>query len=524
MSCSAHFSFLAPIFNGISLPDEGVISGYAAIIHGLELPIPLPIPFTVVSLKTVRVQNDNFTYLPKSYKVDDSLEYTEIQALYKHLVFALKYEGVNLLVFSALVKHYSEEELIQLVSIEPTGQYSRRIWFLIEWLLGSELTGISSISKKSYVDVIDTQLQYGVKGIRSPRQMVNNNLPGTVDFCPLVRKTTILEHHIQENLSARNKIYLKGIRKSILQRAASFLLLKDSKASFTIEGESPKSKRTARWGQAIGQAGMKDLSHEEFERLQQLVIENPRFIDMGYRKKGGFIGERDQDTFSPIPDHISAKHEDIPILITGLLETNRKLLDDEIDAVLAATIIAFGFVNIHPFVDGNGRIHRYLVHHILAKKSFSQQGIIFPVSASILDHIGDYQKVLERYSIPLLDFIEWKETPDHNVEVIGETIDYYRYFDATAHAEFLYGCVKDTIENIIPQEVDYLTKYEEFKYYIDNTYEMPDDMVSLLVRFLEQNNGKFSKRAKGKEFSMLTEKEIEDIQSRYNLIFTPVKK
>src|SRR5690606_25427169 len=108
--------------------------------HGLELPIPLPIPFTAVSLKTVRVQNDNFTYLPKSYKVDDSLEYTEIQALYKHLVFALKYEGVNLLVFSALVKHYSEEELIQLVSIEPTGQYSRRIWFLIEWLLGSELT------------------------------------------------------------------------------------------------------------------------------------------------------------------------------------------------------------------------------------------------------------------------------------------------------------------------------------------------------------------------------------------------
>ena len=31
MPFSAHFSFLAPVFNGISLPDEGVISGYAAI-------------------------------------------------------------------------------------------------------------------------------------------------------------------------------------------------------------------------------------------------------------------------------------------------------------------------------------------------------------------------------------------------------------------------------------------------------------------------------------------------------------
>lgn len=350
--------------------------------------------------------------------------------------------------------------------------------------------------------------------------MVRNNLPGTVNFCPLIRKTNLLEQFIEENLSAENRTYLKGIRKNILQRTAAFLLLKDSKASFTIEGESPKSKRAARWGQAIGQAGIKELSHEELVRLQQLVIENARFIDMGYRKKGGFIGERDNDTFSPIPDHISARHEDLPTLMTGLLETNRKLLYDEIDAVLAATIVAFGFVHIHPFVDGNGRLHRYLIHHILAKKNFSEQGLIFPVSASILNHIGNYQKVLEHYSAPLLDFIEWKETNDHNVEVINETIDYYRYYDATIQAEFLYGCVKDTIENIIPQEVDYLTKYEEFKYYVDNTYEMPDDMVSLLVRFLEQNNGRLSIRAKGKEFSQLTEEEVEDIQSQYSLIFS----
>lgn len=523
MANSAHFSFIAPVFNGVSLPDKGIISGYAAIVHRLQLKIPLPIPFFAVSLKTVRIENDNYNYLPKSYEVDDSSDFSEIEALYKHLVFALKYEGVNLLVFKALTKHYSEKELIELVSIEPTGQYSRRIWFLVEWLLGNQLKGVSDLSKKSYVDVIDIKLQYGIKGIRSSRHLVNNNLPGTVNFCPLIRRTKILEGYIQNNLAILNKTYLKGVGKSILQRAATFLLLKDSKASFTIEGESPKSKRAARWGQAIGQAGFKDLSHDEFERLQQLVIENARFIDMGYRKKGGFIGERDKDTFSPIPDHISAKHGDILELMTGLIETNFKLLNDEIDAVLAATIIAFGFVNIHPFVDGNGRIHRYLIHHVLAKKQFSDQGIIFPVSASILNHIGDYQKVLEGYSIPLLDFIDWKETNDHNVEVINETIDYYRYFDATTHAEFLYSCVKDTIENIIPQEVDYLIKFEEFKFYIDNTYEMPDDMVSLLVHFMEQNKGKLSKRAKEKEFSKLTEVEIEDIQLQYDLIFTSTK-
>jgi hypothetical protein len=126
---------------------------------------------------------------------------------------------------------------------------------------------------------------------------------------------------------------------------------------------------------------------------------------------------------------------------------------------------------------------------------------------------------LEQYSHPLLDYIEWKETKDHNIEVLNETIDYYRYFDATLQAEFLYDCVIDTIQNIIPAEVLYLAQYDEFKRFIDDEFEMPDKMVALLVRFLEQNNGILSKRAREKEFNLLTEIEINQIEKRYIEIF-----
>ena len=222
--------------------------------------------------------------------------------------------------------------------------------------------------------------------------------------------------------------------------------MKDSKASFTIEGESPKSKRTARWGTAIGQSGLLDLTKDELNRLQQLVIENSRFIQMGFRTQGGFVGEHDRETGEPIPDHISARHEDLDELMDGLIATNNLLINSEINPVLAAAIVAFGFVFIHPFEDGNGRIHRYLIHHLLAKKRFSDQGIIFPISSSILDHIDDYRLVLESYSKPLLDFIEWNETKNHNVYVTNNTLDYYRFFDATKQAEFLFDCVNDTIK------------------------------------------------------------------------------
>ena len=519
MNHSPHFSCNAPIILGISKPCPGWTVGYTAIIEKLNLTIPTPLIKTMIAEKNQRLENEVWKVLPYNYLPVDNENITMVQALYNHLVFALKYEGVNLIIFSKLTEILSKDEILSLVNIKPLGQYSRRIWFLLEWVTGGKIEGKNDITKKSYVTVIDEKLQYAVKGVKSTRHLIMNNLPGTNKFCALIFKTKLLEHHVAKNYIAENKKQIAGVRKDIIQRASSFLLLKDSKASFTIEGESPKSKRAARWGVAIGQAGLNELSEEELIRLQQLVIENSRFIHMGFRENGGFVGEHDRITGEPIPDHISARHEDLSNLIDGLIESNHLLINDEFNAVLAASIIAFGFVFIHPFEDGNGRIHRYLIHHMLARKNFSDQGIIFPISASILDHINDYRKVLESYSKPLLDFIEWTETKNHNVEVTNQTKDYYRFFDATKQAEFLYDCVKDTIENIVPKEITYLTNYDVFKTFLEEDFEMPDKLISILVRFLEQNNGVLSNRAKEKEFNMLSLEEVKKIENMFTSIF-----
>ena len=129
--------------------------------------------------------------------------------------------------------------------------------------------------------------------------------------------------------------YLQSIHKDIMQRASAFLLLKDSKASFTIEGETPKGKRTARWANAIGQAGLNNLSIEELLRLQQLVIENSRFVEMGLRKEGGFVGSHDRISGEPIPDHISARWQDLESLLNGLIAGSDLLLKSNFDSVLS---------------------------------------------------------------------------------------------------------------------------------------------------------------------------------------------
>jgi len=505
------FSLKTSVFHGYKAPEEGILVGYGAVIEALDLAMPLPNRLALISPKKRQYTTEHWQVLTSRHEPEDTL--------YKQLVFALRYEGINLLFFKKLFKKLSEEDSTALVQIEPQGQYSRKMWFLYEWLLGKALA-IPDLDKGNFVSLIDEELQFASPiPINSSRHRIKNNLPGTIDFCPLIFKTDKLKNYIGENLSNKKNSYLNAIRKDVLQRASSFLLLKDSKASFTIEGENPSINRAARWGKAIGQAGSKPLDKEELLRLQQIVIENSRFFKMGFREEGGFVGEHDRTTLEPMPEHISAKSEDIDKLMDGLIATYKKMEESGFNAVLAAAEIAFGFVFIHPYVDGNGRIHRYLIHHILAKMQFAQQGIIFPVSASILNHLDDYRIVLESYSHPLLDFIEWKPTKNHNVEVLNETIDFYSYFDATKQAEFLYDCVNDTIENVIPDEVDYLQKYDEMKRYLDDVFEMPDKDVALLIRFLEQNNGKLSKRAIEKEFTVLTEAEVKEIEEHYQAYF-----
>lgn len=502
---SVNISIEASVFQGKVSPEEGKVVGYVALINSFELEMPFPNQFALISKKNKRYSTSDWQIFTPVYQPEESV--------YKHLQFAIKYEGINLLFFKKLFQKVDTQEVVKWIENEPSSDYTRKIWFLYEFLMERVLPVNDADVKIKYTLLVNEKQQFAISySTKSSRHRIINNLPGTVNFCPLIFKTPKLEQYINANIANQQNSFLKGIRKDILQRASAFLLLKDSKASFIIEGESPKSKRAARWGQAIGQAGMRDLSKEELLRLQQLVIENPRFLEMGYRQKGGFVGEYDRTTGEPIPDHISAKWQDLEILMKGFLETDELLLKSDMDAIISAAAIAFGFVFIHPLEDGNGRLHRYLIHHVLSKKKFSQQGIIFPVSAAILDKIDDYRTVLEAYSLPLLDFIQWKETKDHNIEVLNDTIDFYRYFDATKQAEFLCDCVNETIHHIIPKEVEYLTQYDTFKKAMEDEYEMPDKMIANLTRFLEQNGGTLSKRAREKEFEKLTNKEVEAIE------------
>jgi hypothetical protein len=194
--------------------------------------------------------------------------------------------------------------------------------------------------------------------------------------------------------------------------------------------------------------------------------------------------------------------------MTGLLEANDRMRDDGVDPVLKAAATAFGFVYVHPFQDGNGRMHRCLIHHVLADRKFTPPGMVFPVSSVMLDRIDDYRSTLQAHSGPLMPFIEWRPTLERNVEVLNETADLYRYFDCTGAAEFLYACVRRTVQEDLPREIDYLRGHDEAMRRIMDTVEMPDRVAENLVMFIRQNNGTLSKKRRESEFKKLSDDEV----------------
>ncbi len=434
--------FCQPVeeFQGSPLPEAAILAGYSALIDRYDLQIPLPPYLAGIGMRRNPVSSDSWQLITNRQNVPEDLG--------GHLDFALKHEGVNLSVLSALFRVLPKKELEDWISATLGGAITRRIWFLYEWLTG-ELLDVPPVPKVRAILVIDRSKQFGLDGgDRSARHSVIDNLPGTREFCPLVRRTQKLEAFEAQHFDQRAREVIGKTHPDVVARAAAFLLLKDSKSSFFIESERPTAKVAARWAQAISEAGSRPLTAQEFIRLQRIVIADQQFVILGLRKRGGFIGDHDRQTREPLPEHIDARWEDLDSLMRGLEAYADRAKANKVDAVTTAAALAFGFVYIHPFEDGNGRIHRWLFHHVLSAAGYNPPGVVFPISSTIYNRIDEYKRVLEFYSRPLLEFIDWRPTEYGNVEVLNDTADYYRYFDQHGMQNFCMSACSKPLNTI----------------------------------------------------------------------------
>jgi len=424
-----------------------------------------------------------------------------------HIEFALKYDGVNLGVLSALFDVVPEEEVTGWIESTPTGKYARKAWFLFEFLTGKRLP-VPDLTKGNYIDILEPDLYYTtVPGRRIQRQRVIDNLLGVKSFCPIIRRTDKLASLEGIDLTKRCEDVVNAYPPDLLRRALSYLYSKETKSSFEIEHIKPSASRSEKF---IGLLEMAE--HRDFcEKTQLIDVQNrivdPRFRDTDYRKSQNYIGQT-VSYQKQIVHYVCPKPEEVDDLMDGLIRSHQIMKEGAVPAVIHAAAISYGFVFIHPFEDGNGRIHRFLIHNILSLRGSIPKGLMFPVSAAMLKNQALYDHSLEAFSNLLMRLVEYDLDDEGRMTVSGETGRVYRYIDMTCQSEALYDFIMLTIEHELVEELDFLAGYDKTKKAIQEIVDMPDRLIDLFIQVCLQNNGRLSAKKRESHFSFLSDDEL----------------
>lgn len=239
MNENRHSGIPQHAFQDQVLPPETNLVGWAALVHELDAQAPLRLP-ACVSSRHVRgsVKNE------AGWRVFDK-RYMPEQTIQGQLTFALRREDIDLLVLKRILEKFEPSVIETWVRSEPKGSSARRAWFFYETLTGRRLN-LEDASGVTAVNALDSKRYFTAKGVLSKRHRVNDNLLGTKRFIPLIRRTEALERYLAANIAEKAHQVVGRVGAHLIARAASFLLLADSRASFEIEGERAPRNRLER--------------------------------------------------------------------------------------------------------------------------------------------------------------------------------------------------------------------------------------------------------------------------------------
>ena len=479
------------------------LAGYAALIERYDLDVIPNWHRSLVTTSGIHRIDSSGGVIEEVY----SPKYWPGDTLGDHLEFALKYDGTNLTILARLFQEVTEEDFLEYARSKPTGKYSRRLWFLYEFLTGKRLP-LDDVKRGNYIDLLEPTEYYTANPARQVRrQRINDNLPGDSRFCPTIRRTDTLYHYETADLPKRCRKVVSAYSSELLKRALGYLYSKETKSSFEIENITPTSTRTERFVALLQLGEQEDFCKKtELIELQNRIVD-PRFQDSDYRLIQNYVGETVAWQKEKI--HFACpKPEDLADLMEGLTAAHNRMESGGVSAVIHAAVIAYGFVFLHPFEDGNGRIHRFLIHNILARRGFTPKGVMFPISATMLKNPSDYDDSLEAFSRKLMPLVEYSLYEDGCMTVHNDTARWYRYIDMTPQAEALFRFIDQTIDTELARELAFLANYDKTKKAIQEIVDMPDRKIDLFIRFCLQNNSRRSSRKRTSHFDFLSGKEI----------------
>lgn len=413
----------------------------------------------------------------------------------EHLLFALKHEGTDLDVMSALFDQMGAQPLIDALNKTPSGGYIRKACHAFENLTGQTLEGASGQGVP--VALFDPQ-QYLVSNepVRDNKWSVDFNGLGTWDMCPTVRRTQAIEEGLGSTLFERAHELFRNIDPGMIDRALAWAYLNETKSSFAIEREPVTENKAQAFITLLQQAWDNGaLSEDRLVELQHVAVVNPLLQDFQYRATQNHL-HRGPPGATGVT-YVPPLDRDVPKLMDGVLAmANQK---NATHPLIQATLASFGFVYVHPFMDGNGRLSRFLIHHVLARSGVLPDKTILPISAAMKRNELEYLHALESFSKPARRFwdVAWIGESDYNFRFKGHP-SMYKYWDGTKQAEFMFRMANQSLDKDLVEEVDFLHKFDDVYRQVDAEIDILGKDLATLIRGCHHEGGKVSKNLRKK--------------------------
>ncbi len=456
--------------------------GYAHLIAQLGLHVrPLRRPASTSTAVNRRIEAEDKVLFPSGVALDDTP--------LGHLEFALRHEGVNLEVIDAAFEHIAPAQLVERLRQTPNGEYIRRACFLWEWLSGDNLdAGVTPTG--NYVELFPADDYVTAdKPTRNAKFKVLDNALGNADFCPVVSRSAVPDSpSLTDLLAEARQTMATAENGDLYERALHYLYLSETRGSFDIEHESPSADKQERFVELLRHAGEATQVDENWlVNLQNAIVRDVYSLEASYRTRQNWLEDATGRVtfFPPPPDNLRR--------IMAGWEAFMNDQDRCADPLIKAACAAFGLVYLHPFMDGNGRLHRFLIHHVLARSGLLENGILIPVSAVILKHIPDYHAVLTGFSNPVTRLWDYRRGDIEPIVLRTPGARPYQYFNADREVTFLHEMLRRAVREEIPAELAWLKGYDTAFAQLNAELNLPQKDLSTLIRMARSNGGKLSR-------------------------------
>jgi hypothetical protein len=457
--------------------------GYEFLRTSLDLKAPEILKPARIGLVARIVDNGNHLAIPQGVAPADDGPLT-------HLLFALKHEEINLCVIAQAVKHIPADHLLAELKIAPNGQYIRCASYLWEQYRQERLPYDRSVGG-TVIDLFDPKKYVTGLRVRNARWRVSFNGLGSPQFCATVRRTEAISKGLEAQILERSKEFVASLDADMMDRALTWAYLHETKDSFAIEREVPTEDKARTFVKLLRQAhDERSVTEDYLVELQSSTVANPFDRAVQFRVDqnwlaNGMRGAAGVTYVPPPPDALA------PLMDEWMAMANS--LPGHVDPIVSASVISFSFVYLHPFMDGNGRLSRFMFHKALCASGALDKGLLLPVSAAIKRNEAEYLKTLQVFSRPAREQVSVLWVQDGQFDFTFKTgDDLWRYWDATAQVEFGFKMAEQALNIDLRKETQYLVDHDAIVRVVNEAYDLRSSDLATLVSICIDGNGHVS--------------------------------